>query len=241
MARKRKVLELETVIGKKGFVRNRVPREEITEEVVTPKRTYTRRRRKPKDPNRPSTRKNPENDLTPQQEVFAHTVVGRMLAGGRGAIGQTARDAGYKAGVAGSVLLKHPAVLRVVDEQLNSALPHIDDETAWLLQRLGQVIDFDPRKCRVGDLDELDDDTAMALDAIEIEQRSEGKNDDIEYYLLKKYRTPGRLNAIRLFMEFKRLVGSDRERGTGTQDRLEELNKAVRAPLEEEKKKKPDA
>jgi hypothetical protein len=233
VARKRKVLELETVIGKEGFVRNRVPREEITEEVVTPKRTYTRRRRKPKDPNRPSTRKNPENDLTPQQEVFAHTVVGRMLAGGRGAIGQTARDAGYKAGVAGSALLKHPAVLRVVDEQLNAAIPKMDGEGIWLLERLGQIVDFDVRMLS-DDLGALDDATAMALEGVDIEYKPGGAT-------VKKYKAASRLAAIRLFLEVKRMVGSDRERGTGTQDRLEELNKAVRAPLEEEKKKKPDA
>lgn len=225
MVRKRKVLELETLVKKDGSERNRVPREEQVEEVITPKRSYKRRKSKPADPLR---KKSPLNNLTPREEIFAATIVQRMLAGQRGAIGNAAREAGYKAGSAsGSALLKRPAVLRVVDQNLNDQLEKVDAETGWLLERLAQTVDFDPRKVTIN-LQELDDATAMAIESV----------DFTEIGTVKKYKAASRLNAIRTFLEFKRLIGADKTRGAGQQDRLMELDRAVRAPLEAELNKK---
>jgi len=143
-----------------------------------------------------------------------------MIAGEKGAIGKTARDAGYVGATAGSQLLRHPAVLRAIDEQLNEQLEKVDAETAWLLQRLGAIIDFDPRK--VGkDINALDDETALALAHIEVEEeyglalgvKEEGEVDSASSAAsgqVRKYKPYDKLAAIRLYLEFKKLVGNGR-------------------------------
>ena len=85
----RKVAPLETLVSASGKVRRRVPRQEDTYEVATPKGLHTRRVRSAPDP---LLKKNPLNNLNPRQEAFAATVVPRLLAGEKGAIGKSARN-----------------------------------------------------------------------------------------------------------------------------------------------------
>jgi len=212
----RKVAPLETLVSANGKVRRRVPRQEDTYEVATPKGLRTRRVKRAPDP---LLKKNPLNDLNPRQEAFAATVVPRLLAGEKGAIGKSARDLGYIGAVTGSQLMRHPAVLREIDLRLNEQLEKVDAETSWLLQRLGQVIDFDPRK--VGrDLNAMDDDTAMALAQIEVEEEygvaitgKDGEVTDVSAEptgQVRKYKAYDKLAAIRMFLEFKKLLGGNR-------------------------------
>jgi hypothetical protein len=212
---RRKVLELETVVNKDGVVRNRVPREKREPKTVEVATRNGPRHRRVKSPPNPLRKKNPENDLTPREEAFAATIVPRLLAGERGAISKTARELGYASAAHGSVLMQRPAVLRKIDENLNAALESVDAETSWLLERLAAIIDFDPRLL-TENVKDLDDVTALALAGIDIEHTYEKVAGEREQTgQINKWKQYNKLDAIKMFLEFKKLLGTQRHELSG--------------------------
>lgn len=209
MSRRRNVAPLDIIVKQDGTQRKKV-RVPGVEETVIRADAQERKRFRPV--------KNPANDLTAREEAFAATVVPRMLAGERGAIGETAKALGYKSSAG---LMRNPAVMRAVDENMNAALDRVDAETAWLLDRLKSIVNFDVRELMNDDgsakmVSEIDDETAAAIQAVEVEEMFEGAGaarEQVGY--LKKYKVSDRLAAIRLFLEFKKLIGTSRLELTG--------------------------
>lgn len=206
---KRKVPGIETVVTSDGEFQQV---EGEREEVATKNGPKLRKKKEPKD----------ADLLTAREVAFVGTIVQKLIAGAPGAVGDAARAAGY-APQRSYGLLQKPAVRRAVDIKLTEALDKVDAETSWLLERLAQVIDFDPRLV-TENIEDLDDATAMAIEGIDTQFLYEDKK---ETGTVKKYKAASKLAAIRLFLEFKRLVGGDRVKAGGQRDRLEEIVKAT--------------
>lgn len=163
-----------------------------------------------------------EQTLSPKEQVFVAKIVPRLMKNEFMTQSASAQEAGYAApGPSGSSLMKRPHVLRAIDEKLTAELSAVDAETHALLEQLASISFFDPRKMFNEDgtakqINELDEKTASAISGIEVESLFEGKGSDRERNgTLRKWKVADKLSAIRMFMEFKKLLGTQRVEITG--------------------------
>jgi phage terminase small subunit len=155
-----------------------------------------------------STRKD-SRGLTPRQEHLASELATQMLVKPKGAISRAAETV-YKSSSAAAQALKKAEVRNAVDEHVRRMLEVADITRDRIILELGRIAFFDARKMFNDDggmkpIEEMDDDTAAAIQGFDVERRTEGKGENAEVYYILKPRAYNKNQALEILTRLEKL------------------------------------
>lgn len=167
----------------------------------------------------PRAAKDPGTGVTPQQERFAF----EYIKSGRPGIAYQAAyntKAGYEmARVEGRRLLDNPSIAIRVEHYRKIAESKLEVTVQRIVQETARIAFFDMRNLVDDDgnaipLQELDEDTARALNGMDIEELYADKGKDREAVVrVKKYKHVQKMEALRLLAQWKKMLVEQREVG----------------------------
>lgn len=190
----------------------------------------------PKPKKDPLRYRDPANGLTPREEIFAAQYVENLASRARGAVGKAAKAAGC-APATGTAMLKRPQVVRAINENLNAYLESEEINTHMVLREIKRIAHSDLRNLyhedgTLKDIHELDESTAAAIQAAEIDNiMYRAKDADGGSALIgfaTKYKMYSKIEALKLLMQYLGLL--DGNGGKKNEDRLEEIVNSLREP-----------
>lgn len=118
---------------------------------------------------------------------------------------QAAIRAGYSEKTAysqGQRLLKHVEIQQLVQQRAAKVIERAEFNAEQVVRQLERMVTFDPRKLfhqdgRPKAITELDDDTAMVIQGLDVQEQFEGSGDERQFVgYVKKYKLTDRLGAV---------------------------------------------